>query len=622
MTSQSNVLSQTYYELSSLYKNPTRSLKGMAASNQDTKLHTELMDKHKQLLGLFKPWQKRWRGRAEKPALYFKTLSLLYEVDDYRGISSSVVEKLIMAEYESLSEQFNGGWKQQNSNYQRKVDSKDLEVRSLWKAKVLCCVAAIESKRNSSQADSLLEELRVLEVFIEQHLHKPQENLPAWTTLAFVLAAQARVARRSQRYSYMREKLLRVVECLDRRAAEIVKRLSTLEEQEEKTKEAENEIKKLVDDLVFIRRKQTLSTSFNVGLAEVQRGSLRIAAYACQAAQLEFRLHGQLFHRLFNELLMISIKRGQTSKKKPQEFLKLKDELEKNILPLLKPDGQAGNHKLYLYGLREKAVIHYYRGGFDAMLETLKAMEQVGQLTSRWKSRISNHRARAYWHLWSKKPSEKGLLRTALESAEEAFHHATDLRDNISSHRDAESLLTCIENSKRKNLIETAESLITYGDVQLGLRLSFEAIKSATVVIELCQDDNPRLLAMGHLVAAEAHSKARRFVEADQHLASAIMLKSRIDHMYVADRIRAIEQSKPMREVLDLSDCNQRDLKKAQDLLLGWFIEHRSHLKSVNHIAIELGISRNKINSYLDKLARAENKNSPYHHLLFLRNKQ
>jgi hypothetical protein len=610
-------LTKTYYELSSLYKNPTRPLRGMAASNQGTELDTNLANKHRELLQLFR--QNNWGGEMEKPTLYFKILSLLYEVDDYRGVSSAVKD-LILIEHSALIEQFTLRVKRHKSVMHRKLDFKNPVVRSLWKAKVLCCVAAIESRRKSSQSAVLLSELSDLEEYIKQNLHDPEDGLPAWTTLAFVLAAQARIARQSQMFSYMREKLLSVVQCLDQRAAEIIENLSALYEAK-KTKEVESEIEKLIDNLVFIKRKQTLSTSFNVGLAELQRGSLRIAAYACQAAQLEFRLHGHLFHRLFNELIMLSIKRAQISKKNVSEFLELKDQLERCILPLLKPEGHAGNPKLYLYGLRELAVIQYYRGEYDDMLGTLNRMEHVGPSGPQWDSRISNLRARAHWRIWVKKPRDIRLLQTALNYSEAAFQQASGLDIGIDSHSDTESLLNRIESSERRSLIDTLESLITYSDIQMGRNNVPESIKSATAVIELCKNDNPRLLAMGHLVMAEAHSKARQFIEANQHLASAKILERQIDHKYVAERIRAVEKSESMMKLLDLSDCAKTDFEKAKDLLLGWFIEHRTSMKSVKSVADELDLNRKTIQDYLTRLALPENQNSPFRHLLVLKDK-
>jgi hypothetical protein len=619
MTSQQNNLTKLYIELSSLYKNPTRFLGGMAASNQGSELDTELVNKHKKLLHLFE--QERWDERAGKPALYFKILSLLYEIDDYRGVSPAV-EELILREHSALIEQFDTRSKQHNLGAHQKSDFNEREVRSLWKAKALCCVAVIESRRKGGQSKLLLGELSTLAEFIKKNLHRPEDSLPAWTTLAFVCAAQARIARQSQMYSYMREKLLNVVQCLDERAAEIIERLSTLRQQSKQTKEAANEIENLADDLVFIRRKQTLSTSFNVGLAELQRGSLRFAAYACQAAQLEFRLHGQLFHRLFNELLMLSIKRAQISRDNKEEFLKLKDELERDIIPLLKTEGRAGNPRLYLYALREKVVIQYYCGKYDDMLKTLETMEKVGPSKPQWNSRISNQRARAYWRRWVEaKPKNEGLLRTALDYSLAAFRHASGLDEEIECYTDARSLLAGIEGSGRKSLVDTMESLITYGDVQIGLKNLFEATKSAATVIKLCKDNNPRLLAMGHLVMAEAHIENGLFIEANQHLASAKILESQIDHEYVADRIKAVEKSESMHKFLDLSKCTAKQFDKAEDLLLGWFIEQWSDMSSVNKVATDLGLNRKKILNFVERLDLPENRNSPYYYLRDLKDK-
>lgn len=228
-----------------------------------------------------------------------------------------------------------------------------------------------------------MDELNVLEAFVETNLHKPEIGLPSWTMLAFVRAAQARVARQNQAYDYVQEKLLNVVQCLDERAAEIIEKLTALERSVKRTKEQQGEIETLADDLIFIRQKQTLASLFNVGLANLQRGFLDSADYACHAARLQFRLHGQFLHRMYNELVMLSIKRARLSTDDDEELCALKGDLERDILPLLKPTGGTGNPKLYLYGLREMAVIQSSCGETDEMLETLKAMEGVGPLSPR-----------------------------------------------------------------------------------------------------------------------------------------------------------------------------------------------------------------------------------------------
>lgn len=633
MSSNLRTLARTYGELSSLYKNPTRSreksLDGKAASNRDT----ELAAKHRRLLELFKDNFKdnEWllAGGAEKPALYFKALALLYEIDDYRGVPPAddappFVRDLISKEWDSmlsdLTEHSRARKRPNKTTARRKINFKDVEVRSLWKSKILCGVAAVESRRKSSRLDTLLNELNILEAFVEQNLHRPDDGLPSWTMLAFVRAAQARVAKQGQSYDYVQERLLSVIQCLDERTAEIIEKLSTLGRRSKRTKEEETEIDELTDDLVFVRQKQTLSSLFNVGLANLQRGFLHSAEYACQSARLQFRLHGQFFHRLYNELVILSIKRARTYTEHKEELRALKNELELNILTRLKPKGDAGNPKLYLYGLREMAVIQSSCGETEEMLDTLKAMKKMGSFGSQWDSRINLLHARYCYQHWKQSPEESrddGLLQDALVCSDEAFKNATGLQDGIKSHRDTESILTSIERSVNKSLIDAIESLITYGTVQLFLNDPSEAIKSANAVVELSIDDNPRLLAMGYLVLAEACLQIGLHIEAHRHLVNAKTLENQIDHKYVVDRRRAVENLMP--EYLDLSGKN---ISEAEDLLLGWFIERRSSKVSVNKVAKEIGKDRKTITSYLRRLLNPENKNSPFRHLAHLADKK
>jgi hypothetical protein len=72
-------LIQAYDQLSSLYKNPTRFLNGLAASTEDDRL-VEMRRKVFDLLS-----ETEWPSLIERPAIYFKALSLLYEVDNYLG---------------------------------------------------------------------------------------------------------------------------------------------------------------------------------------------------------------------------------------------------------------------------------------------------------------------------------------------------------------------------------------------------------------------------------------------------------------------------------------------------------------------------------------------------------
>ena len=484
MTSRLKALTAAYYNLSSLYKNPTRRLRGMAASDEDE----ELAARHAGLLALFEDFD--WDASDERPALYFKVLALLYEVDDYRGVSPSVERAILDAPTASV-EHFNT-WREGGDL--SAADFSDRDVRTLWKAKVLCCVASVESRRKSSESGALLRELNVLEEFVDKKLHRPGESLPAWTTLAFVRTAQARVARQGEAYTYVRDKLLSVVGCLDERAAEIIEKLSALTEglavlrrSDKQTKRGESEkaelqgdIRALEDDLGFIRQKHTLTVLFSFGLDNLQRGFLDGANHACQAARPLFRLHGHTYHRLFNELLMIAIKRARTSSKQKQDFLALERELVREILPRLEPRGVLGNPKLYVYGLRELAVVQHACGKSAELKATLRKMEQVTPLGPQWKSRISILHSRASYGAWRQTPDFKGrkpdLLIAALNHSEAAFRHATGGNGGIGNHADAESLLDFVKGTGSRNLSDTAESLIAYGTVQLFLKGYFDTV--------------------------------------------------------------------------------------------------------------------------------------------------
>ena len=620
MTSDLSSITVTYYKLSSLYKNPTRFLKGKAAANLDVQHATG----HERLLAEFDECKTEWSSLAQKPAIYFKVLALLYEIDDYRGVQSSVRD-LILEEWESIRRdmqvQIGNGKKSDKATPRPTVDFADPDIRSLWKAKVLCGVAAVEIRRKGSRLDAMLDELNALEVFVEDKLHKFDAGLPSWTMLAFVRAAQARVARQHQAYDYVQERLLNVLECLDERAAEIIAKLTALEQVGKKIKEQEDEIQALTDDLTFIKQKQTLSSLFNVGLANLQRGFLDSADYACRAARLQFRLHGQFLHRMYNELAILSIKRARLSAEDKDELRMLKSELEQNILPLLKPMGGAGNPKLYLYGLRETAVLQFSCGETNEMLDTLEKMEKVEPLSSQWNSRINILRARycyLHWKHYAEGSGDDSLLREALTYSEAAFEDATGLSDGIEGLRDTKKLLASIKGSTNKSLLDTVESLVTYGTVQLFLGNPPEAIKSANAAVELSILDNPRLLAMSYLVLAEAYVQKGLYVEAQRHLVSAKTLENQIDHKYVEDRRRAVEDLMP--QYLDLSGSENID--QAADLLLYWFIDRRSSKANVNKVADDIGKDRKTVKSYLEKLRISDNRYSQFRHLLKLLNKK
>jgi hypothetical protein len=604
-------LSQTYYELSSLYKNPTRSsrtsLDGKVAANHDV----ELTAIHRRLFDLFEVKAEELAGAAnvEARALYYKVLALLYEIDDYRGVASPSVADLIRREWDSILSELKGPKDKRHGGqpFRHLKDSfEDPGVRSLWKAKVLCGVAAVEIRRKSSFVDELLDELDVLESFVLRKLHRPDDKRPSWTMLAFVQAAQARVARQTQSYDYGQKRLLSAVQSLDERAAELIEKLSAAED--------DADVGELTDDLVFIRQKQTLVSLFNVGLANLQRGFLHSAEHACRSAHLQFRLHGQFFHRRYNELILLSIRRARTSTKNREGLCALKDELVNDILPSLKPEGDAGNPKLYLYGLREKAVIQHYCGEGDEVLDTLREMEHLGPLGPQWNSRISILRARNAYRRWKQTPDEQkddSLLPDALSHSEAAFKHATGLEADISSFADSKRLLDSIRRSEGKSLIDAVESLIAYATVQLFLKNPDEAIKSADAVVALSIDDNPRLLALGYLVLAEAHFLTGLHVDFHRYLADAKALESRIDHKYVKDRRRAVEGLMP--ECLTLKGIKNYGV--AKDLLMGWLIDRLSSKTSRSQVARDIGVDRKKLEKFLDDLNYPQYDDFPYRHL-------
>jgi hypothetical protein len=542
-----------------------------------------------------------------------KILILLYEVDDYQGLTPAV-EDLVLEEADAVMKYLQSVSSGSTLSKKFKIElRKDPDIRSLWKARVMCCVAAIETKRKRGldhQYETLAADLQNLEIFVKTHLHRGR--LMAWTTLATVRAAQARLARQNQQYAYMRRKLLRAVHCLDERAAEIIKRLDELNQKTWNSTPEKAEIEELADDLVFIRQKLALSISFNVGLAELQRGFLRSADYACQTANLQFRLHGRLYHKKFNDLVLLSIRRAQTSHSDKTKLSSLERELNDKIIRWLEPANECDNPKLYLYALRELVVIQIHSGDYRAALRTLDRMKAKHP---RWSARISNLRARASYRGWNLSPGKSRkpkLINDALRFSELAFAQAAALSNRIQSYETSRTLLADIENSTNKSLMDTMESLVTYGTVQLFLNNPDEAIKSAQAVIALCHNDNPRLLAMGHLIMAEAQTQKKFYAEANGHLANAKILEKQVDHRYVEDRRRAVEHHLPQ-----YFDVTALEFKDAEKDLLGWYIEHRSGKENLNQIGRDIGIARRTVKEYLLHLEPR----SPYYHLRVLLNK-
>ena len=139
------------------------------------------------------------------------------------------------------------------------------------------------------------------------------------------------------------------------------------------------------------------------------------------------------------------------------------------------------------------------------------------------------------------------------------------------------------------------------------LNNSDEAIKAATVALELSRKNNQRLLAMSHLVLAEANCQNRSFVEAQRHLADAKLLEKQIDHRYVQDRREAVEDL-----MRDFYDLRGRSFKEAEKDLMGWFIEHRTSKENVTQVAAALEIDPGTVKRYLKKLPST----SEFHHLV------
>lgn len=620
MSAQFDSIRDAYEKLSSLYKNPTRHknspVDGVAAQD----VNHELTRRYKSLRNLLRVDQNDFRQTDE--ALYFSTFALLYEVAQYFGGAPELGEGRTEI-IKGLFEQFAHG-EEQDWNLTRP------KTRSEIKAKIRCCVAAVELRRRQANLEVLKGELNILERFIKDNLHRPEK--PAWTTLAFVQSAQARLARQTQDYEQCQRKLIDEVNCLNNRAEEIVDRLKdpTL---------SEVEIEDLKDDLVFIRRKQTLSNFFNVGLAAFQRGFLRSARQACEAARMQFRLHGLSFHEVFNDLIILSIKRGRTSRGQKDKFKDLKRELEENIIPRLNGAKGVPNPKLHLYSLRELAVLQYYcdENSTDDMLKTLEEMDdhikRHGPFSSQWQSRVSIQRARALWRNWAHHPDtpqpeaalqKAAFQKAAFQNAQKAFTAASNLKEEISSYHDARELRTAIERSENISLIDTIESLVTYGTFQASAKQFAEAIKSASVVIQLSGDDNPRLCAMGYLVRAEAYAESDQIREAQQDVVHACEREARIDHRYVGDRRRhvvwAIERHLPQPSLF-LGDMNAKDYKKkGRNRLLGWFIETKTDKKNKSEIEDKLRIHPDTLNRYLEYLKK--NESDPYYYLIGILSKR
>lgn len=615
MATMENHLTEAYLDLSRLYKNPTRPL-GLAANDQNALLAAG----HKRLLRLFR---RKFREHTTRTAQYYKVLSLLYEVGNYLGRSSRV-SKLVQDECKTLIQTPRKSGQRTRFKEASTLDLNNADVRSLLKAQIRVCVAAVESLRKEGDANELLKVLDALEVFTKDKLHQPKKNRPAWTTLAFIQTAQARIGRQTMTYSFVRGKLFSAMEYLNERAEDLIAEVA---EFQNKKSNLSDEIERVADDLVFIRQKQTLQISINLGLAALQHGWLRSAEGACKAARLQFRFHGQFFHRLFNELVILSIQRAQTPRAEEGEFQKLKAELEP-IIKELRPIGNRGNPRLYLYGLRELALLRYYCREIDPMLETLKDMEAVQPQSqaAQWILRINTLRARAYWRAWvdRREPQANVLLHLALACCETALKKV-GLNKKIEAYSNSARLAAGIRQSPHGPLVDLIEMLIMYGSVQLGLAQSFpetrlaaihEAIKSAGAVVRICKNDNPRLHAMGHLVLAECYTDLRQLDVAREHLVWATVLEPKIDHRYVIERREEVAKklNASTSTHLNLDGFESIQFEKAQDLVFEWFVENKVRYGSKSVMASALGMGLPRFKSFLKRMAVR----SPHHPLVHL----
>jgi len=254
--------------------------------------------------------------------------------------------------------------------------------------------------------------------------------------------------------------------------------------------------------------------------------------------------------------------------------------------------------------------------GIHRHLETLDRMdhlmEEHGLVQKQWKSRVSNQRARVLWRIWIRQ-QDSSEPKAALDHAQDAFEFASGLTDKISDFATPKALSNAIERSKKKSLIDTIESLITYGTIRASAKQFTEAIKSANAVIHLAGEENPRLWAMGYLVRAEAYIGNGQLVEARQDIEKATVLEQQIDHRYVGDRRRLVQRAISPMEFF-FSELEAKDFDKATYRLLGWFIETHSRKRNQNEIYKSTGISRSLLKSYLKFLI--ENTDEPYRHLI------
>ena len=117
---------------------------------------------------------------------------------------------------------------------------------------------------------------------------------------------------------------------------------------------------------------------------------------------------------------------------------------------------------------------------------------------------------------------------------------------------------------------------------------------------------------MGYLVSADAYRERNAIVEARRQLETAKTLEARIQHEYVKDRRKFIEEKIPTTLTLYRKDCGHID--HAGDILFGWYVDTCEDKSSIFRIANHLKVGPRRVRTYIMR----QGPSSPYYHLLKL----
>jgi tetratricopeptide (TPR) repeat protein len=584
-------LFEIYKALSALYKNPTKRSGGYEATDADTPLR-ELLE---QLYCTFELARKTIRQSDN--ALYCKVLSLLFEVEDYLG-NQPRVAKFVLDEYENIRRII-------KRKEVKESETVDRHIRSLWKARIRCSLAALEIRRRQKGLRLIEEELNELESFCRASgLHRPE--LPAWTTLSLISVNYAKIAREQHNYELAKAKFNEATEYLYFRLCEILNDIALLRQRinssPDEALKCKEELETLNDDLVFIKQKQTLASLFNLGLTSLQRGHLKRALHSCTAARLEFKLHGHYFHQLFNELLLLSIERGLTSPSQQEKFVAIEKKLQE-LVPLFQPIRRGTGHpKFYRYVLYELSIVQYYCNKMTDAERTLQIIEKLVDINDKWKSRIALVRSHIKRQQWKEKKQAKLL--------DESFQWA--------SH--------AIEYANRGGATENeADAWLAKGRVYVYRHELTEARESAETALTLLNDiDNPKLKAMAYLVLARVCLVQYNWEQADMWLSKVNQLKPQVDHSYVIDKYDDLhrELNEFFKNFIIKTGRKTYNLFHEQEKMLGWMIMQVYHPDAtISDIARSLQLKdihgqdkRHIIREFI--IRNAENKE--YKHLVVL----